>query len=298
MKKQQIAAAACLVAGAIGFAAVYSTQKPGKDEIPTEISQTSSIVEPTEKKTPQKTTEKVDSETKMGQEESAAGQQENQQPTEKQLHFVPENVTNWPVKGDVLLPFSMDKTVYFPTLDQYQYNRGMVIRANEGDAVCSVTEGRIIDIYDSAETGCTVVQDLGDGYTATYGQLANLTCSEGDVLEAGETLGTVGKVTRYYTVEGTNVYFAMEQDGKVEFNEYNESVKNWTNGILDNYRKDAELTIRYCHELIDYGEKTADSKLLGFGYYHLAMILYCLNDYDNIFDIVVRAIDHLEKAQR
>ena len=72
MKKQQIAAAACLVAGAIGFAAVYSTQKPGKDEIPTEISQTSSIVEPTEKKTPQKTTEKVDSETKMGQEESAA----------------------------------------------------------------------------------------------------------------------------------------------------------------------------------------------------------------------------------
>ena len=193
---------------------VYSTQKPGKDEIPTEISQTSSIVEPTEKKTPQKTTEKVDSEKKMGQEESAAGQQENQQPTEKQLHFVPENVTNWPVKGDVLLPFSMDKTVYFPTLDQYQYNRGMVIRANEGDAVCSVTEGRIIDIYDSAETGCTVVQDLGDGYTATYGQLANLTCSEGDVLEAGETLGTVGKVTRYYTVEGTNVYFAMEQDGK------------------------------------------------------------------------------------
>lgn len=62
--------------------------------------------------------------------------------------------------------------------------------------------------------GCTVVQDLGDGYTATYGQLANLTCSEGDVLEAGETLGTVGKATRYYTVEGTNVYFAMEQDGK------------------------------------------------------------------------------------
>ena len=54
----------------------------------------------------------------------------------------------------------------------------------------------------------------------------------------------------------------------MEFNEYNESVKNWTNGILDNYRKDAELTIRYCHELIDYGEKTADSKILGFGYYH------------------------------
>ena len=72
MKKQQIAAAACLVAGAIGFAAVYSTQNHGKEELPTEISQTSSIVEPTEKKTPQKQTQKEDSETKMGQEESAA----------------------------------------------------------------------------------------------------------------------------------------------------------------------------------------------------------------------------------
>ena len=93
---------------------VYSTQKPGKDEIPTEISQTSSIVEPTEKKTPQKTTEKVDSETKTGQEESAAGQQENQQPTEKQLHFVPENVTNWPVKGDVLLAVFHGQDGLFP----------------------------------------------------------------------------------------------------------------------------------------------------------------------------------------
>lgn len=66
MKKQQIAAAACLVAGAIGFAAVYSTQNHGKEELPTEISQTSSIVEPTEKKTPQKQTQKEDSETKNG----------------------------------------------------------------------------------------------------------------------------------------------------------------------------------------------------------------------------------------
>lgn len=83
----------------------------------------------------------------------------------------------------------------------------------------------------------------------------------------------------------------------MEFNEYNENVKKWTEGILNNFRNDAEMTMRYCHELIEYGEKTADSKLLGFGYYYLAITFYCLNDYDNIFDIVVKAIDHLEKAQ-
>ncbi len=76
MKKQQIAAAACLVAGAIGFAAVYSTQNHGKEETPTEISQTSSIVEPTEK-TPQKQTQKEDSETKTGQEENVNIEQQS-----------------------------------------------------------------------------------------------------------------------------------------------------------------------------------------------------------------------------
>ena len=35
---------------------------------------------------------------------------------------------------------------------------------------------------------------------------------------------------------------AIYRGEKLEFNEYNESVKNWTKGILDNYRKDAEMT--------------------------------------------------------
>ncbi len=206
MKKQQIAAAACLVAGAIGFAAVYSTQKPGKDEIPTEISQTSSIVEPTEKKDTTENYRKSRLRDKNGTGRISCKAAGKSAAHGKTTAFCPRKCDKLACKGRCAFAVSMDKTVYFPTLDQYQYNRGMVIRANEGDAVYSVTEGRIIDIYDSAETGCTVVQDLGDGYTATYGQLANLTCSEGDVLEAGETLGTVGKVTRYYTVEGTNVF--------------------------------------------------------------------------------------------
>ena len=209
MKKQHIAAAACLVAGAIGFAAVYSTQNISKEETPTEISQTSSIVEPKEKETdktkPVETQKDETSEQKETQQEIPA--------TEAVLHFNPEAVTNWPVKGDVLLPFSMEKTIYFPTLDQYQYNRGMVIRADEGAQVSAVTAGKIIDIYDSAETGSTVVQDLGDGYTATYGQLKNLTVSEGDTIAAGDAIGSVNVTSKYYTVEGNNVYFAMEQDG-------------------------------------------------------------------------------------
>lgn len=82
----------------------------------------------------------------------------------------------------------------------------------------------------------------------------------------------------------------------VEFEEYNEKVKQLTQGILDTYRKNAELTMKYCNELIAYGENTADSKLLGFGYFYLASTLYCLNDCEHIFDVIVKAIKHLERS--
>lgn len=83
----------------------------------------------------------------------------------------------------------------------------------------------------------------------------------------------------------------------MEFNDYNEKIRTWTQGVLDTYRKDAELTIKYCNDLIDYGKRTDDARILGFAYYHLSGTLYCLNDCENIFDITIRAIDNLEKAE-
>ena len=37
------------------------------------------------------------------------------------------------VSGTVLMNYSMDKTVYFATLDQYKYNPALVISGAEGD---------------------------------------------------------------------------------------------------------------------------------------------------------------------
>ncbi len=212
MKKQHIAAAACLVAGAIGFAAVYSTKIVNKEQVPTEISQVSSIVEPTEKETPKKIQKLPEKETESQTEEII---QNTEPASEKQeeVHFAQDSIKNWPLKGDVLIPFSMEKTIYFPTLDQYQYNRGMVIRAQQDQEVCAVARGKIIDIYDSEETGCTIVQDLGDGVTAIYGQLKDLNYSQGDIIDAGVIIGYVDEPTKYYLVEGPNIYFALEQDG-------------------------------------------------------------------------------------
>jgi septal ring factor EnvC (AmiA/AmiB activator) len=77
-----------------------------------------------------------------------------------------------------------------------------------------MARGTITQIAESEETGCTVTQDLGDGYTAVYGQLKELNFAEGDTVEAGQVLGYVSEPTKYYSVEGSNVYFSLKKDGK------------------------------------------------------------------------------------
>ena len=108
----------------------------------------------------------------------------------------------------------MDATVYFPTLEQYRYNPAIVISAAVNDKVNAVAKGKITDISENEVTGCTVKQDLGDGYTVIYGQLKELNFKKGDMVEAGQTIGYVGEPTKYYSTEGSNVYFELQKDGK------------------------------------------------------------------------------------
>ena len=118
-----------------------------------------------------------------------------------------------PVSGDILLPFSMDGSIYFATLDQYKYNPATVFAAEEGADVLACAEGRVLDIFETAELGTGITMDIGNGYVVTYGQLMDIQVEEGAYVAAGEKLGCVAAPTRYYSLEGTNLYFSLEKDG-------------------------------------------------------------------------------------
>ena len=121
---------------------------------------------------------------------------------------------NWPVEGEVILPFSIDLSVYFATLAQYQYNPAMIIGAEEGTEVLSAAKGTVIEVAKSNEYGHYIVVDLGDGYELTYGQLGNIELKERDYMQAGDVVGTVATPTKYFTEEGTNVYFKLTHNGE------------------------------------------------------------------------------------
>lgn len=120
----------------------------------------------------------------------------------------------WPVEGVLLMNYSMDKTVYFSTLDQFKYNPALVIEGEKGDQVIASAPGIVKSIDKSAETGTTVNVDIGSGYELFYGQLSDVQVKTGDYVDSKTVLGYVGDPTIYYSVEGANVYFEMRKDGQ------------------------------------------------------------------------------------
>lgn len=131
-----------------------------------------------------------------------------------ELSFSPQEGLVWPIVGKVLINYSMDKTVYFQTLAQYKYNPAIMIEAAEGETIAAAADGRVSGIYYDTQYGNCVQVDLGDGYELTYGQLGNIDLKEGDYMEVGDIIGTVAAPTKYFSVEGTNVYFKLTLNGE------------------------------------------------------------------------------------
>lgn len=132
---------------------------------------------------------------------------------QQEFNFTEEEGLYVPIMNDILMHYDMERTVYFATLDQYKYNPAVIFKANEGSEVFACADGKVVDIYSNEELGQVLVLDLGDGYQATYGQLKDIKVSVGDSVSVGQPIANVSVPTKYYSVEGYNLYFSLEKDG-------------------------------------------------------------------------------------
>lgn len=127
------------------------------------------------------------------------------------LHFDQEVGLLWPVQGDILLEYSADRVVYFKTLAQYRTNPALVISAEVGTDVKASADGVVTDVKTSEETGRTVTMSIGDDFTVSYGQLQDVAVAAGDTVSEGQVIGKVAKPSKYYTEEGSNLYFQVKE---------------------------------------------------------------------------------------
>lgn len=130
------------------------------------------------------------------------------------LTFSDEESLVWPIVGNIIINYSMDKSVYFPTLDQFKYSSAVVVSAKEGEQITAATDAVITNIYQDNELGNVVEMDLGDGFCLTYGQLHDIAVSTGQYVTTGQLIAQAGTPTKYYSVEGCNVYFKLTKDGE------------------------------------------------------------------------------------
>ena len=126
-----------------------------------------------------------------------------------ELNFTSDKTITWPVNGEVILPYSMETTVYFKTLDQYQCNPGMLIAAGNGTTVKNAFLGQVTKVTSDNLYGNMVTLYIGNDYSIVYGQLDTIYVKEGDFVKAGESIGTIGNPTRSFAEEGSHLFFQM-----------------------------------------------------------------------------------------
>ena len=125
-----------------------------------------------------------------------------------------KNVMSWPVRGEVIMDYSMDKTIYYPTLQEYKCNPSILIQSEEGTDVAAAFSGTVADVYHDAQLGTVLEMSLGNGYEAYYGQLENVDVAVGDTVRQGQIIGTVSTPTRFYSIEGSHLNFRVTRDGE------------------------------------------------------------------------------------
>ena len=111
------------------------------------------------------------------------------------------------------MEYSMDHTVYFPTLEEYKCSPAVLIQGAAGTEVRAAADGIVKVVGSNEELGNYITLDLGNSYEVTCGQLNEITLNPGDYVESGAVIGTLAEPTKYYVVEGANLYFQMTKDG-------------------------------------------------------------------------------------
>lgn len=130
------------------------------------------------------------------------------------LNFNDSSKMGWPIQGNVVLDYSMESTIYFPTLDQYQSNPALIIQGTVGAPVYAPANARVLEVGANEEIGNYLKLDLGNDYTSVCGQLKDVSVVAGEYLEQGQLLGYIAEPTKYYSIEGTNLFLELMHQEK------------------------------------------------------------------------------------
>lgn len=125
------------------------------------------------------------------------------------------SVFTWPVKGEVLRAWTVEKLSYDETMGDWRTHDGVDIASPPGTQVMAPAGGTVSDIYTDDLMGTTVVILHADGVMSTCSNLEAVPTVEiGDPVRTGDIIGSVGKSAIAESAEESHLHVSMTKDGE------------------------------------------------------------------------------------
>ncbi len=118
-----------------------------------------------------------------------------------------------PVEGEIVKEFAQDNLVYSETLEEWVTHNGIDIKADKTTVVKAAEAGVVKSIKNDPRYGLTIVIEHDDTYQTVY---SNLLTSEfvveGETVEKGQSIGTVGNSAVFEIADEPHLHFEILKD--------------------------------------------------------------------------------------
>lgn len=118
-----------------------------------------------------------------------------------------------PLAGVVIKEYSVDKLVYFETLEEWRVHTGIDIKPKDSLIVNSAYDGKVEKINNDTLMGIEVIINNGGGVKTLYSCLTVCKVQEGDEISKGDIIGGIGKCECIEMSDGPHLHFEIIVDG-------------------------------------------------------------------------------------
>lgn len=129
-------------------------------------------------------------------------------PKPVELHF------SVPLEGEIAKDFSDSNLTYSETLQEWTVHLGVDIKAEKGSSVLASEAGTVESIKNDPRYGITVTVVHENGFKTIYSNLQTAEfVSEGQTIEKGQIIGSVGDNAAFEIADDPHLHFEMTKDG-------------------------------------------------------------------------------------
>lgn len=118
-----------------------------------------------------------------------------------------------PVEGEIVKDFAIDNLIYSETLQEWTTHTGIDIKAEKTSIVKCAEAGTVKSIKNDPRYGLTIIVEHANGFQTVY---SNLLTSEfvveGEKVEKGQSLGTVGNTAAFEIADEAHLHFEVLKD--------------------------------------------------------------------------------------